>query len=343
MLHGSGNYRQWEQAEARLRELSAQLLNAPSPDSIAFLKNTSEALSTVAYGIDWQPGDEVIIPAGEFPSNRIVWESLQDVYSVVVSIVSASDGETLEDALINSCTAKTRLMSVSSVSYASGYRMDLNRLGDYCDQQNILFCIDAIQSLGAIPFDVQACKADFVAADGHKWMLAPEGVALFYVNPSRLDQLRLRQYGWHMVESPGVFDRKDWDIANTARRFECGSPNNLGIHALKQSLEFLLEHGIEYVFSTIKQKCLAIETELEEMGCTIISARNDESRSGIVTFKHPKADSETLYQHLMKNNVLCAYRGGGVRFSPHFYTPEASIDRALGIVRSFIDEKTQGQ
>jgi selenocysteine lyase/cysteine desulfurase len=228
------------------------------------------------------------------------------------------------------------------VNYATGYRMDLNRLGKHCQAQSILFCIDAIQSLGAIPFDVQACQADFVAADGHKWMLAPEGVALFYINPETMKALQLRQFGWHMVEHLGDFDRDDWDGASTARRFECGSPNNMGIHALKQSLELLLEHGIDNIYQAIIEKCRTIESALEELGFEIISEKNPEHRSGIVTFRHPNIDSQALYQHLMKYKVLCAYRGGGVRFSPHFYTPKASIDQALGIVKRYITQVTQG-
>jgi selenocysteine lyase/cysteine desulfurase len=343
MLHGSTNYRQWEQTENHLRELAASLLNAPTPNSIALLKNTSEALSTIAYGIDWQPGDEIVIPSGEFPSNRIVWESLIEAYDVTVKIV-AQDKTTssLEDALIAACTDRTRLISVSSVSYATGYRMDLNRLGNHCQAHNILFCIDAIQSLGAIPFDVQACHADFVAADGHKWMLAPEGVALFYINPEKIKSLQLRQFGWHMVKHLGEFDRHEWTGASTARRFECGSPNNMGIHALKQSLELLLEHGIDHIYQAISEKCHTIEKSLEQLGFEIISEQRPEYRSGIITFQHPDIDSESLYHYLMKRKVLCAYRGGGVRFSPHFYTPPSSIENALEWVRTFITQEAQG-
>ena len=336
MLHGSANYRQWEQTETELRKLAASLLNAASPDSIAFLKNTSEALSTVAYGINWQSGDEVVIPEGEFPSNRIVWESLVDAYGVKLKIIASQADISPEDAILRACTDKTRLISVSSVSYATGYCMNLEQLGNHCREHDILFCIDAIQSLGAIPFDVQSCHVDFVAADGHKWMLAPEGVALFYINPDKVETLQLRQFGWHMVSRVGDYTRDDWETANTARRFECGSPNNLGIHALKESLELLLEYGIDEINHAITNKCVFLEHSLEQMDCEIISARNQNIRSGIVTFRHPEIDSEHLYKHLMKNKVLCAYRGGGVRFSPHFYTPQNILETALKKVQLYI-------
>lgn len=340
MLHGSLNYRQWEHTETELRSLAAQLINAPSPDNIALLKNTSEALSLVAYGLTWNPGDQIIIPAGEFPSNRIVWDSLSERYGVTVTIVSHETGsaESLEENIIKATTENTRLISVSSASYASGYRMDLNKIGMHCRANNILFCIDAIQSLGAIPFDVQSCHADFVAADGHKWMLASEGVAIFYVNPKRINDIQLRQYGWHMVEHVGDYTRDEWSTARTARRFECGSPNNMGIHALKQSLELLLNHGIDQVYSDIIERCSHIEKQLVAMGCRIISEQNKNKRSGIVTFSHPSIDSEELYKHLMSNQVLCAYRGGGVRFSPHFYTSRLSIDRAIALTHSHIQK-----
>ena len=340
MLHGSSNYRQWEQTESELRSLAARLINTPDPDNIALLKNTSEALSLVAYGLTWNPGDQIIIPSGEFPSNRIVWESLAERYGVTVTIVPHETGaaDCLEEKIIDATTEKTRLISVSSVSYASGYRMDLNKIGVHCRENNILFCIDAIQSLGAIPFDVQSCHADFVAADGHKWMLAPEGVAIFYVNPERLEELQLRQYGWHMVEHIGDYTRDDWDQAQTARRFECGSPNNMGIHALKQSLELLLDYDIDKVYEAIIDHCRYIETQLTDIQCQIISETDLDKRSGIVTFTHPSIDSEELYKHLMSNQVLCAYRGGGVRFSPHFYTSRLSIDRAIALTHSHIQK-----
>jgi len=336
MLHGSSNYRQWERTESELRTLAAQLINAPGPDNIALLKNTSEALSLVAYGLNWDPGDEVIIPAGEFPSNRIVWESLTERYGVTVTIISQETAGSLEEAIINATSEKTRLISVSSVSYASGYRMDLNKIGAHCRANNILFCIDAIQSLGAIPFDVQSCHADFVAADGHKWMLAPEGVAIFYVNPECINEIELRQFGWHMVEHVGDYTRDDWVKATTARRFECGSPNNMGIHALKQSLELLLSYGINQVYSEIIERCCHIESQLEEMGCRIISEQDKDKRSGIVTFSYQDVDSEDLYKHLMQQKILCAYRGGGIRFSPHFYTSRSSMDRAIALTHTYI-------
>jgi cysteine desulfurase/selenocysteine lyase len=184
---GSRHYPEWLQVEQRLRERLARIINAQSADDIALLKNTSEALSVVAYGLDWRPGDNVVITNQEFPSNRIVWESLQR-FGVELRAADLSHGETAEDAMMALADERTRLVAVSSVQYGTGLRMDLPRLGGFCRAHRILFCVDAIQSVGALRFDVQAMQADFVAADGHKWMLGPEGLALFYCRAELQEQ-----------------------------------------------------------------------------------------------------------------------------------------------------------
>ena len=168
---GAAHYPEWIKTERKLRRQLAWLINAPSPDDISLLKNTSEALSTVAYGIEWRAGDNVVTFQQEFPSNRIVWESLQR-FGVETRLVDIQSGDCPEQALIERCDHRTRLISSSSVQYATGLRIDLERIGAHSRENGIMFCVDAIQSLGAIPFDVQHVQADFVVADGHKWMLA---------------------------------------------------------------------------------------------------------------------------------------------------------------------------
>ncbi|MDH5480218.1 MAG: aminotransferase class V-fold PLP-dependent enzyme, partial [Nitrosomonas sp.] len=149
---GSKNYLQWLEHETELRTMLATLINAPSSYDIALLKSTSEALSVVAHGLEWQHGDNVVISDQEFPSNRIIWESLSR-YGVNVIQVDLNTDTTPEQALINACDNKTRLLALSSVQFASGLRMDLSTLGQHCKQNKILFCLDAIQSIGAVEFD----------------------------------------------------------------------------------------------------------------------------------------------------------------------------------------------
>lgn len=332
---GSGNYPGWLAVETRLREQLRELINADSADEIALLKSTSEALSVVAWGLPWKAGDNVVISDQEFPSNRVVWQSL-DQAGVTTREIDLSRGDTPEAALLAGMDERTRVLSVSSVQYGTGLRLDLPRLGAACRERGVLFCIDAIQSLGAMRLDVQACLADFVMADGHKWMLGPEGLALFYCRRDIMNQLTLRQYGWHMLEDYLNFDSHSRQVAASARRFECGSPNMTGIHALHASLGLLLNTGMQTVEQQILDNTrfmldfLAVHTDDFEIITPIENGRH----AGIVTFRPRRETPESLFATLRDANVHCALRGGGVRFSPHYYTPRKKLFSALETIRN---------
>ena len=329
---GAQNYPQWLQQEKLLRTQLQSLINAPSSDDIALLKNTSEALSVVACGIDWQAGENIIGTDQEFPSNRIAWQA-QEKHGIEYRAVDITHTDEPELAIIAACDDRTRLMAVSSVQYGTGLRLDIEHLGRFCRDNDILYCVDAIQSIGAHKFDVQAIQADFVMADAHKWMLGPEGIALFYCRAELREQLELHQFGWHMVQDHGNYDAKTWEIAETARRFECGSPNMLGIHALFASLSLLDEVGIEQIDRIILNNTSYLFDKLESIDAlTLLSSTQGSRRSGIVTFKIDEQDHAAIHRKLLENNVICAHRSGGIRFSPHFYTSHEIIDKALEIL-----------
>lgn len=326
---GATHYPQWMTVEAQLRLDASKLLNAGTSENIALVKNTSEALSFVAYGLQWHEGDEVIISDEEFPSNRIVWQSLKDKGVKVVEVCLTGDPE---DNLINAFTSKTRLLSISSVQYASGLRINLEKLGHACKQHKVLFCVDAIQSIGACQLDVKKIQADFVMADGHKWMLGPEGLGLFYTTQESRDLLRLTQFGWHMTSNPGDYTSKTWDINPTAQKFECGSPNMLAIHALQASLSLLLEVGMQEVEKRVLENTDYLQKLIENSdNLQLIRTLPENQRLGICVFEKKGMDSNLLYQELMKQKVICASRGGGVRFSPHFYTSKDIMRKAVSI------------
>lgn len=334
LTQGSLFYPQWLETEALLREQLRQLLNAPYTADIALVKNTSEALSFVAYGLEWQHGENIVISNQEFPSNRIVWESLAS-QGVEVRQADLASAKTPEDALFALIDTNTRLIAISSVQYASGLRMDLERIGSFCHERGILFCVDTIQSLGALPFDVQACHADFVAADGHKWMLGPEGLGVFYCRAELRDRLKLTQFGWHMVEDVGDYDRQDWEPAKSARRFECGSPNMLTIHALSASLSLLLETSIDRVAAQIRDNSRHLLEELARHGYALATPLYESRHAGIVSFRHPRYESSQLFDYLRDNGVFCALRNGNIRFSPHFHTPRQQLDYCLELLESY--------
>jgi len=332
VARGSLDYAAWNRCEAHLRGQLAQLIHAPAAADVALLKSTSEALSFVAGGLDWQPGDVIVTADEEFPSNRYPWEALQRSHGVVLRRVALAAAP--EQALLRACDGRTRLLTVSAVQYASGLRLDLETLGAYCRAHDILFCVDAIQLLGYAAMDVVAAQVDFAMADGHKWMLGPEGLALFYCAAAQRERLRLLEYGWHMVEQAGDYECEAWNPAPDARRFECGSPNMLGACALSASLSLLEQLGWAWVEATIAERVAHLVEAVEaDPTLELVSPRQAEARAGIVTFRVQDADPAALHRQLQQRGVLCACRHGGLRFSPHCYTTPEQLDQALGILR----------
>jgi selenocysteine lyase/cysteine desulfurase len=251
------------------------------------------------------------------------------VQTRIISLQNESDPEM---AFIDAADSRTRLISVSSIQYASGLRLDIAKLGELCRTRDIAFCVDAIQGLGAFPHDVRAMHIDFLAADAHKWLLGPEGIALFYCRPEWRERLTLRQYGWHMVEAVGDYDRTDWQVAASARRFECGSQNMLGIYAFAASLSLLLEVGISEVERRILGRAERLfEAIASHRDLKLLTPTAPGRYGGIVTFSHRTRQPAELHTHLRTHHVVCAPRGGGIRFSPHCYTPLAQLDQAIDL------------
>lgn len=331
VLWGAKNYPDWMEKETELRKQLQSLIHANSRDEIALLKNTSEALSVVAEGINWHSGDNIVSSDQEFPSNRIPWQA-QEKHGVVFREVDLNTDESPELALINACNSKTRILTISSVQYSTGLRLDLEKLGQFCRSENILFCVDAIQSLGAHDINVETAFIDFMMADAHKWLMGPEGIALFYCRKELQEKLKLHQYGWHMIQTAGNYDDKSWQPASNARRFECGSPNMLGIHGMSASLSLILQFGIENIEKEIAKHADFLLQELKSSGFEILSPEEERRRAGIVTFTAKGKDMPGLQQELMQRNVICAYRGGGIRFSPHFYTKHSVLEKALEVL-----------
>ncbi len=333
---GSRHYDRWMKTEQSLKQSLATLINAPSADDIALLKNTSEGLSIIARGIDWQAGDNIVISDQEFPSNFIVWDALRS-QGVELRIADISHSENPEQAIVDLVDDNTRLLSISAVQYASGLRIDLPILSAACRAHDALFCVDAIQQIGALEFDVQTIDADFVVADGHKWMLGPEGLALFYCRRERIEQLALQQFGWHMVEDLSDFTKmQDWQPAKSARRFECGSPNMLTAHALHASIDLLLERGMHTIETCVLDNVQALIQRFSHIpGVSILSPSQRSQHGGIFTFALEGIDHNQLYETLVARGTVCAPRGGGIRLSPHYYNDTSQFDTLANWVEDF--------
>ncbi len=339
-LTGAQGYLTWLKKEQDLRSKLADLVGTKNQDCLALVKNTSEALSLVAYGLEWHAGDTILISDDEFPSNRIVWESLVEKFGVVIKQVAINQENPEANILaaINSIEQKPKLISISAVQYASGIKLDLAKLGAACKKNKVLFCVDAIQAVGAMEFKCDDWHIDFAMADGHKWMLGPEGLGFFFIKQNHIETLKLHQYGWHMIEGAGDFSIKDWQPAKNAQRFECGSPNMLAGYALEASTDLLLNIGLDNVAAAITANYAYLLKRLQSLGAEILSPTDPAICAGILTFKFNGIDSTQLYQALMGKDVVCANRGGGVRFSPHFHTSQACMDKAIEILSGLVNK-----
>ncbi len=324
---GARDYHLWMQRETELRQRFAALLNAQA-DDIALLKNTTEGLCVVAQGLPWQAGDNIVIPDCEFPSNHLPWATLQS-QGVELRCIDVHV-ENPEQALQNACDQRTRLLAVSAIQYADGLRLHLDKLGAFCKASDILFCVDAIQQVGMLPVDVHACQIDFLSADAHKWMLGPEGLAVFYTHPDVRGNLQLRQSGWRQMDNPFQFQRDSWEPSDSARRFEAGSPNMLGIVATHAALGLLLDIGMQTVAEQAMANANYLRDQLAQRDTVeLMGSTAPERCSAIVNFRPRKVLPSTLYRDLRKADVITALRGEGLRLSPHFYQNTDVLDTAL--------------
>jgi cysteine desulfurase/selenocysteine lyase len=332
MEQGSAGYRQWIARENELRKNLAELTGASSTDDIALLKNTTEGICAVAFGLDWRSTDNVVLPRGEFPSNRLPWLA-QAARGVEIREIDIRSAPHAESALLEALDHNTRVLTVSAVQWDDGFRLDLPTLGAACRKRGVLFFVDAIQQLGALPLDVVDCRIDFLAADAHKWLLAPEGIAAFYSRDEPRAQLQLLQQGWHMVDHPWQFERDHWQPARNARRFEAGSPNTMGQAAFNASAKLLLDYGMANVGRRVLANTDQLIRNLQDFpgGC-VNSPVAPERRSGIVSFAIDRLSTPDLHHHLTRAGVSCVIRGGSIRLSPHFYQGESQLEAFMKIL-----------
>jgi len=334
---GPAGYANWIASETELREALARLTGATTPRDIALLKNTTECVSTVAWGMDWQAGDNVVLPLHEFASNRLPWIA-QRARGVEVREIDIRAARNAEQALVDAMDRNTRLLAVSSVQWSDGFRLDLQALGDACRKRGVLFFVDAIQQLGALRIDVRKCHISFLAADAHKWLLGPEGIAVFYSEEEARSRLQLLQQGWHMFDNPWSFGREDWTPSASARRFEAGSPNSLGQVAFRASLELLLESGQAWVEQRVLGNTDRMCQHLQSMpDLTLLSCAEPARRSGIVTFRPQEVTAHALQRYLARHQVSCAVRDNAIRLSPHFYQGPDDVDEVFARIRKSLE------
>ncbi|MCA9237948.1 MAG: aminotransferase class V-fold PLP-dependent enzyme [Planctomycetales bacterium] len=323
----------WAQRIEQTRRTSAALLGA-TPAEIAFTQHTTGGISLVAQGLDWRPGDNVVTLDDEFPANIYPWLSLQDK-GVETRFAPTERGRVDLDAVRSLCDERTRVVSVSWVAYLSGHRRDLTALAEIAKQHDAWFVVDAIQGVGALPFDVKQTPADVVALNGQKWQMGPEGAAYAYVCRERLDDLRVAGLGWNSMVDPFNFKRIEIRLRDDAARFEAGTRNMSGLIGLGASQAMLLELGVDNIAAAILDLTDEACRRLAELGAEVLSPRGADERSGIVQFQLPGADGDAVRSHCLERGVALACRSGSLRISPHGYNTPEDLDRLFDALQTF--------
>ena len=325
----------WYAQAMAVKQLAARLIGAEDRDEIAFVANTSTGLSLVAKGLNWRQDDEVVITDVEYPANRYPWEDLTRYGVRVVEVHQHADGRVDPDEVAAAVTPRTRVVAISHVQYASGYRIDLRPISRAVHRVGGYLCVDAIQSVGVLPVDVKEMGIDFLSADGHKWMLSPEGCGIFYCRRELIPTLHPNIVGWmNMVDSSNYGDYR-FEFDPTARRFEPGSYNIPSILALGASLRLLLEVGIDRVWQRVESLTARLCQGLVEKGYRVFSPRGEGERSGIVVFDRPDPAarrtpaSQQIVADLEQQGIIIVVREGRLRASPHFYNTPSQIDTVI--------------
>jgi cysteine desulfurase / selenocysteine lyase len=320
----------YKQAE-RTRKATAQLINA-TPEEIAFVKNTTEGLGWVANGLSWNTGDNVVTTNVEFPANIYPWMGLQ-ARGVQLKMVPEDNGRTPVESIASAIDSRTRVVTLSAVQFASGYRADLAAIGKICKDKGVLFCVDAIQALGVLPIDVRAMNIDFLAADGHKWLCGPEGCGIFYCNQSLIGHLKPVIAGWLCMKDALNFGKYRFEFVDTACKFDTGSYNLVGIFGLGAAIEMFLEVGIDKIASHVLMLTDRLVSGLRDKGYRIVSSRRPGEASGIVAFVSDTHDHEEIQRHLEgEHRVVIAVREGRLRASPHMYNTTEEIDQLIELL-----------
>jgi selenocysteine lyase/cysteine desulfurase len=321
----------WQHRVDEVRGLAARLLGA-DPLDVAFVKNTSEGIGFVAEGFPWQQGDNVVIAQEEYPSNVYPWLNLTG-RGVEVRRVPSRGARVVLDDLRAAIDGHTRLVSLSFVEFASGFRNNLDAVGELCRRHGILFFVDAIQGLGVLPLDVQRTPLDALAADGHKWLLGPEGAGIFYLRRDWVERLHPVSIGWNSVVGAQDFARIDFTLKPNAGRWENGTLNVAGIHALGASLELLLSLGVPAIMTRVLELTEYLCERAASAELEVFSSRHADERSGIVALTVPGADPHALARHCRRKGIALSVRNGRLRISPHCYNSTEEIDRLLLALR----------
>jgi cysteine desulfurase / selenocysteine lyase len=325
--NGSVNFRNWLAVKEQARQLLANLLGA-RPDQIAFMRNTSDALSTVANGLNWRSGDNIVTFSREFPSNIYPWLRLRDAFGVEVRMCDERGGRIDFAEFSSLIDDNTRIVAISHVQYASGFRMDLERLGRLTRKHDALFVVDVIQALGVVPIDVEAEFVDIAAGAGHKWLLSPEGVGFLYLSDRARERIQPTLVGWVSVPNPDDYFNFEQGWNRGALAWETGTGPTALIHGFKASLDLLTRFGVQNIANYLEELTDDLCARLAAKRYEVVSSRAPGEKSQIVCIRHLDGlTAMALYRQLNTLKIVTAPRNDRLRIAPHFYNTDVEIEK----------------
>lgn len=327
--NGSAGFRNWLATKEQARKLLANLLGA-QPEQVAFMRNTSDALSSVANGLRWRAGDNIVTFSREFPSNIYPWLRIRDAFGVEVRMCDERDGRIDLAELESLIDSNTRVVAISHVQYASGFRTDLERLGRLVRQRDALFVVDIIQALGVIPTDVDAEFIDIAAGAGHKWLMAPEGVGYLYLSDRARERIQPTLVGWISVPNPEDYLNFEQGWKQGTLAWETGTGPASLLYGFRASLELLTSHGVERIAQYLKELTDQLCEGLKGKRYEVVSSRAPGEESQIVCIRHlDDLPAMTLYHQLNAKNIVTAPRGDRLRISPHLYNTATEVEQLI--------------
>ena len=326
--HGLARWREWVELTRQARQTVARFINADE-DEVAFVPNTSTGISFIANGLEWSAGDNIVTSDCEFPSNQYPWQRISREHGVELRAAREREGRVEIGELLSLIDDRTRVLAISYVEYASGFRNDVKTLGEICNEKGILLSVDGIQALGALKVDVKSSGISCLSADGHKFLLGPEGLGILFVSRSWIERIRPTVLGWTSVANPFDFTEREKSFAKGARRFEPGALNIAGIAALKATLELMEEIGQDSIECYLHELTDYLVQALNGLGMRVISSRRQNEWSAIVSCESETVSAEKLYQALDEQGIITTARLGRLRISPHFYNNRADIDQLV--------------
>lgn len=325
--HGSSHYMDWIATKQRARDLIAKMLCVRS-EQIAFMRNTSDGFASVANGVNWKKGDNIVSFEREFPANFIPWRMVRDRFGVELRLVPEHEGRIDLNELIGLIDSDTRLVAISAVQYASGFVADLERIGRAARSVDAIFAVDIIQGFGARGFDLPAQFVDVASSASHKWLCSPEGCGILYLSDRARERIEPTHVGWISVETPWDFDDTEQPYKPNALAWESGTGTSSLFYGLEQSLSLLKATGLANIRKYLDELSEMLCDSLGGKDYEIISSRVPEERSAIVCIKHRGGlSSNEIAEKLEKENVVVSPRGDRLRIAPHFFNNAADIEK----------------